>query len=118
MSKGLEKRKLASDVLDYLDDDSVSISKDNEIKKVPVDQLVPFHNHPFKLYEGQNVKTLVHEMAHQKLHAVENMDKELKLTRSAKEVEAESIAYPVYGTKIWPVLCGGSEKRTYRRTGE
>ena len=25
MSKGLEKRKLASDVLDYLDDDSVMV---------------------------------------------------------------------------------------------
>ena len=59
MSKGLEKRKLASDVLDYLDDDSVSISKDNEIKKVPVDQLVPFHNHPFKLYEGQRLDDMV-----------------------------------------------------------
>lgn len=45
--------------------------------------------------EVQNVKTLVHEMAHQKLHAVENMDKELNLTRSAKEVEAESIAYVI-----------------------
>lgn len=37
MSKGLEKRKLASDVLDYLDDDSVSGNKENEVKKVPVD---------------------------------------------------------------------------------
>lgn len=43
----------------------------------------------------QNVKTLIHEMAHQKLHAVENMDKDLKLSRSAKEVEAESIAYVI-----------------------
>ena len=59
MSKGLEKRKLASDVLDYLDDDSVSVSKDNEVKKVPVDQLVPFHNHPFKLYEGQRLDDMV-----------------------------------------------------------
>ena len=45
--------------------------------------------------EVQNVKTLIHEMAHQKLHAVENIDKELKLSRSAKEVEAESIAYVI-----------------------
>ena len=45
--------------------------------------------------EVQNVKTLVHEMAHQKLHDVENMDKELKLSRGAKEVEAESIAYVI-----------------------
>ncbi len=45
--------------------------------------------------ETQNVKTLIHEMAHQKLHAVENVDKDLKLSRSAKEVEAESIAYVI-----------------------
>lgn len=45
--------------------------------------------------EVQNVKTLIHEMAHQKLHAVENIDKDLKLSRSAKEVEAESIAYVI-----------------------
>lgn len=66
--------------------------------------------------EVQNVKTLVHEMAHQKLHAVENMDKELKLTRSAKEVEAESIAYVIcqhYGIDTaeysFPYLAGWSE---------
>lgn len=45
--------------------------------------------------EVQNVKTLIHEMAHQKLHAVENIDKDLQLSRSAKEVEAESIAYVI-----------------------
>ncbi len=45
--------------------------------------------------EVQNVKTLIHEMAHQKLHAVENVDKNLHLSRSAKEVEAESIAYVI-----------------------
>ena len=48
--------------------------------------------------EVQNVKTLIHEMAHQKLHAVENIDKDLKLSRSAKEVEAESIAYVICRT--------------------
>ena len=55
-------------------------------------------------------------MAHQKLHAVENMDKELKLTRGAKEVEAESIAYVIcqhYGIDTaeysFPYLAGWSE---------
>ena len=68
MSKGLEKRKLASDVLDYLDDDSVSVSKDNEVKKVPVDQLVPFHNHPFKLYEGQRLDDMVESIREHGIH--------------------------------------------------
>lgn len=38
----------------------------------------------------QTIKTLVHEMAHQKLHSKEN-----DLTRNSKEVEAESVAYTV-----------------------
>lgn len=59
MSKGLEKRKLASDVLDYLDDESSVETKENEVKLIPVDKLVPFHNHPFKLYEGQRLDDMV-----------------------------------------------------------
>ncbi len=43
--------------------------------------------------EMQTVKTAIHEMAHQKLHAIENSDK--KLSRNSKEVEAESVAYTV-----------------------
>ena len=38
----------------------------------------------------QTVKTLIHEMAHQKLHSSEE-----KLTRNVKEVEAEAVAYTV-----------------------
>ena len=43
--------------------------------------------------EVQTVKTLIHEMAHQKLHT--NQDKDQKQTRNSKEVEAESVAYTV-----------------------
>ncbi len=45
--------------------------------------------------EVQTLKTIVHEMAHQKLHdkdAYENTD---EMTRNRKEVEAESVAYVV-----------------------
>ncbi|MBR4421852.1 MAG: antirestriction protein ArdA, partial [Erysipelotrichaceae bacterium] len=38
----------------------------------------------------QTVKTAIHEMAHQKLHSMEN-----DLTKNSKEVEAESVAYTV-----------------------
>lgn len=44
--------------------------------------------------EVQTIKTAIHEMAHQKLHAVENA-KDEKQTRSSKEVEAESVAYTI-----------------------
>lgn len=44
--------------------------------------------------EVQTIKTAIHEMAHQKLHAVENA-KDARQTRSSKEVEAESVAYTI-----------------------
>lgn len=43
--------------------------------------------------EAQTVKTTIHEMAHQKLHAIENNGP--KQLRNSKEVEAESVAYTV-----------------------
>ena len=46
----------------------------------------------------QTIKTAIHEMTHQKLHAIDP-DKKVsdmpKLTRNGKEVEAESVAYTV-----------------------
>lgn len=46
----------------------------------------------------QTIKTAIHEMAHQRLHAVDPLDEKseiIKQTRSSKEVEAESVAYTV-----------------------
>ncbi len=43
--------------------------------------------------EAQTVKTAIHEMAHQKLHAIENQT--ARQSRGSKEVEAESVAYTV-----------------------
>lgn len=46
--------------------------------------------------EIQTVKTLVHEMAHQKLHSHEKeKPREERLSARSKEVEAESVAYTV-----------------------
>lgn len=59
-------------------------------------------DHRIALQEGmsqvQTIKTLIHEMTHQKLHSMDPKDmppEEPKLTRNAKEVEAESVAYTV-----------------------
>lgn len=46
----------------------------------------------------QSIKTAIHEMAHQRLHAVDPLDEKSEIinqTRSSKEVEAESVAYTV-----------------------
>ncbi|MDD3138080.1 MAG: JAB domain-containing protein [Lachnospiraceae bacterium] len=45
--------------------------------------------------EAQTVKTLIHEMAHQKLHALPDVAQEEIKSRNSKEVEAESVAYVV-----------------------
>jgi antirestriction protein ArdC len=43
----------------------------------------------------QTIKTMIHEMAHEKLHSKENLDKDHPVDRRTKEVEAESIAYTI-----------------------
>ena len=45
--------------------------------------------------EVQTIKTLLHEMAHQKLHDKDNVPESQDITRNGKEVEAESVAYVV-----------------------
>ena len=46
--------------------------------------------------EAQTVKTLIHEMAHQRLHSHEKeKPREERLSARSKEVEAESVAYTV-----------------------
>ena len=43
----------------------------------------------------QTIKTMIHEMAHEKLHAKENLDKDHPVDRRTKDVEAESVAYTI-----------------------
>jgi antirestriction protein ArdC len=45
--------------------------------------------------EVQTIKTLLHEMAHQKLHDKDTVPEAKDITRNGKEVEAESVAYVV-----------------------
>lgn len=45
--------------------------------------------------EVQTIKTLLHEMAHQKLHDKDTVLEAKDITRNGKEVEAESVAYVV-----------------------
>ena len=43
--------------------------------------------------EAQTIKTMIHEIAHQKLHSKDTPDSEKPFDRRTKEVEAESVAY-------------------------
>lgn len=35
------------------------ISENNQVKQIPLDMLVPYHNHKFKLYEGERLNDMV-----------------------------------------------------------
>ena len=43
----------------------------------------------------QTIKTIIHEISHQRLHSGDNPDHGKDKPRSSKEVEAESVAYVV-----------------------
>ena len=101
----LEAKELLSDVEDYQDmikaveaispvpielEEIVGDSKgyyDREAKRIAVQE---------NMSESQTLKTMIHEVAHSKLHSKEvEQDEQMKKDRNTKEVEAESVAYTV-----------------------
>ena len=60
---------------------------DREAKRIAVHE---------NMSESQTLKTMIHEVAHSKLHSKEvEQDEQMRKDRNTKEVEAESIAYTV-----------------------
>ena len=60
---------------------------DREAKRIAVQE---------NMSESQTLKTMIHEVAHSKLHSKEvEQDEQMQKDRNTKEVEAESIAYTV-----------------------
>ena len=60
---------------------------DREAKRIAVQE---------NMSESQTLKTMIHEVAHSKLHSKEvEQDEQMKKDRNTKEVEAESVAYTV-----------------------
>ena len=101
----LEKRELLSDVEGYQDmiraveaispvpielEEIAGDSKgyyDREAKRIAVQE---------NMSESQTLKTMIHEVAHSKLHSKEvEQDEQMRKDRNTKEVEAESVAYTV-----------------------
>ena len=61
MKANAPKRKVFQDALDLLAEDPV---KDmpvpvNGIVSIPVEEIHPFHDHPFRLYEGERLEDMV-----------------------------------------------------------
>lgn len=55
MKANQPKRKLFNDAVDLLTGDA----PDNGIQMIPVDQIKPFQEHPFKLYQGERLDDMI-----------------------------------------------------------
>ncbi|SCG83678.1 Stage 0 sporulation protein J [Proteiniborus sp. DW1] len=55
----IEKRKIININDLFSDEEDILESSDSGIKEIDLSQLVPFKNHPFKLYEGERLNDMV-----------------------------------------------------------
>ena len=58
MKANAPRRKVFTDAIDLLSDEPVATVQ-NAQTMIPVDKIVPFHNHPFRLYEGERLEDMV-----------------------------------------------------------
>lgn len=58
MKANVPRRKVFNDAIDLLADEPV-LAVQNAQTMIPVDKIVPFHNHPFRLYEGERLNDMV-----------------------------------------------------------
>ena len=59
MKANAPKRKVFQDALDLLTEDPVEDKTETGIVSLPVDEIHPFHDHPFRLYEGERLDDMV-----------------------------------------------------------
>ena len=55
MKANQPKRKVFNDAVDLLTGDA----PENGVQMIPIDKIVPFHEHPFKLYQGERLDDMV-----------------------------------------------------------
>lgn len=58
MKANAPRRKVFTDAIDLLSDEPV-VTVQNAQTKILVNKIVPFHNHPFRLYEGERFNDMV-----------------------------------------------------------
>lgn len=58
MKANAPRRKVFADAIDLLSDEPV-VAVQNAQTMIQVDKIVPFHNHPFRLYEGERLEDMV-----------------------------------------------------------
>ena len=65
MKANAPKRKVFADAMDFLTDGAVI--PENDVQMIPVDEIKPFRNHPFRLYEGERLDDMVESI---KVHGI------------------------------------------------
>lgn len=58
MKANAPRRKVFTDAIDLLSDEPV-VAVQNMQTMIPVDKIIPFHNHPFRWYEGERLEDMV-----------------------------------------------------------
>ena len=58
MKANAPRRKVFTDAIDLLSDEPM-VTVQNAQTMIPVEKIVPFHNHPFRLYEGERLEDMV-----------------------------------------------------------
>ena len=70
MKANAPKRKVFQDAVDFLGmPEEMAVPESNGQTMIPVEKIVPFHNHPFRLYEGERLDDMVESI---KEHGVLN----------------------------------------------
>lgn len=70
MKANAPKRKVFQDAVDLLGmPEEVNVPVSNDQTMIPIEKIVPFHNHPFRLYEGERLADMVESI---KEHGVLN----------------------------------------------
>ena len=59
MKANAPRRKVFSDAIDLLTDDMPVTVVENGMQMIPVESIKPFHNHPFRMYEGERLEDMV-----------------------------------------------------------
>ena len=59
MKANAPRRKVFNDAIDLLTDEVPVQVVENGIQMIPVESIKPFHNHPFRMYEGEHLDDMV-----------------------------------------------------------
>ena len=59
MKANAPRRKVFNDAIDLLTDEVTVMVVENGIQMIPVESIKPFHNHPFRMYEGERLNDMV-----------------------------------------------------------